>query len=52
MPDPSSFEATSLAGARFKDVDLCDAAISDAKLGGMRIDGILATELLRSYRAR
>ena len=33
-------------------VDLSEATIEDANLKGLRIDGVLVTELFRVYRAR
>jgi uncharacterized protein YjbI with pentapeptide repeats len=45
----SSFSDVSLAGATFNNVDLSNAVITDANLDGMRINGILVTELLRVY---
>jgi hypothetical protein len=40
-----------LRGARFVDVDLSDVEIIDARLDGMRLEGILVTDLLRAFRS-
>jgi uncharacterized protein YjbI with pentapeptide repeats len=58
----AQFVDVSLAGARFEDVALTgavirnancsDVSIEDARCDGMRIDGILVTELLRVYRSQ
>jgi uncharacterized protein YjbI with pentapeptide repeats len=57
----ASFHDVNLRGAEFSDVALTGATIRNACLGdviveeanvtGMRIDGILVTDLLRVYRA-
>jgi uncharacterized protein YjbI with pentapeptide repeats len=39
-----------LTGLTISDANLTDATISQAKFSGMKIDGILVTELLRVYR--
>ena len=56
------FVDVNIAGARFEDVALTgtvirnancsDVSIEDARYDGMRIDGILVTELLRVYRSQ
>jgi uncharacterized protein YjbI with pentapeptide repeats len=38
--------------ASFVDVNLANASIADSNLTGMRINGILVTELIRAYRDR
>src|SRR5687768_6395148 len=58
----AQFADVNLAGARFEDVALRGAvirnancshlSIEDACYEGMRVDGILLTELLRVYRSR
>lgn len=56
----AQFTDVNMAGARFEDVSLIDATVENvnctnfsirhARYEGMRIDGILVTELLRVYR--
>lgn len=47
----ATFTDVNLRGARFTDVDLRDVAVADANLAGMRINGILVSELLAAYGA-
>jgi uncharacterized protein YjbI with pentapeptide repeats len=46
----AEFVDVALTGARLSDVCLGDVTIADANYAGMRIEGILVTELLRVYR--
>jgi uncharacterized protein YjbI with pentapeptide repeats len=46
----AEFVDVALTGARLSDVCLGGVTIADANYAGMRIDGILVTELLRVYR--
>ena len=46
------FEDMALTGAVFHEVNCSDVLIADGRYDGMRIDGILVTELLRVYRAK
>jgi uncharacterized protein YjbI with pentapeptide repeats len=48
----SEFVDVALTGASFRDVCLGDVSINDANYSGMRIEGILVTELLRIYREK
>lgn len=48
----AKFDDVSLKGAVFHDVALINVTIENANYEGMRIDGILVTELLRVYRER
>lgn len=45
----SSFSDVSLAGSVFKDVDFGQASIADSNLEGMRINGILVSDLLLAH---
>jgi extradiol dioxygenase family protein len=47
----SKFTDADLSGGQFDDVNLSNVAITNANLSGMRIGGILVTELLRAHRA-
>jgi catechol 2,3-dioxygenase-like lactoylglutathione lyase family enzyme len=47
----ATFENANLREARFTNVDLSNVEISRARLAGMRIDGILVTDLIAAYRA-
>jgi uncharacterized protein YjbI with pentapeptide repeats len=47
----SKFDDINFNGAVIKNTCLGDVSISDADYTGMRIDGILVTELLRAYSA-
>jgi Pentapeptide repeats (8 copies) len=46
------FNNVALTGATIRDACLKDFSIQDAGYEGMKIDGILVTELLRVYRER
>ena len=46
------FTNVALSGATIRDACLADLSIADAGYEGMRIEGILVTELLRVYRER
>jgi Pentapeptide repeats (8 copies) len=46
----ADFSDVALTGARIRNACLGDVTIADANYAGMRIDGILVTELLRVYR--
>jgi len=58
-PNASTFEDVSRRGARFLDavlsgatsqnVGLASASIADVKLEGMRINGVLVSDLFRAY---
>lgn len=48
----ASFLDVALTGATIRNACLGDVTIADANLTGMRIEGILVTELLRVYRAQ
>ncbi len=48
----SDFVDVDLTGSTIRDANLGDVSITDANYTGMRIDGILVTELLRVYRER
>jgi hypothetical protein len=48
----SSFRDARLSEASFVDVDLANASIADSNLTGMRINGILVSELLQAYKKR
>jgi uncharacterized protein YjbI with pentapeptide repeats len=43
------FSNVALAGATFRNVNLANVAIEDAKLDGMTIDGVLVSDLFRAY---
>ena len=45
----SSFTDVNLAGASFADVDLSDVCITDSNVSGMRINGVLLSDLIRAY---
>lgn len=45
----ASFLDVALSGATFQNVDLADVGISDARLDGMRINGVLVSDLFRAY---
>jgi uncharacterized protein YjbI with pentapeptide repeats len=47
---PLRFEDCDLHGSTITNCDLSDIAITDCNLAGMRINGILVEELLRSYK--
>jgi catechol 2,3-dioxygenase-like lactoylglutathione lyase family enzyme len=47
----ASFHNVSLAEAVFSDVDFGAVDISQSRVAGMRIDGVLVTDLLAAYRA-
>jgi uncharacterized protein YjbI with pentapeptide repeats len=40
-----------MTGARFKNVNLSQSSVEDAKLDGMTINGILVTEPLRVFKS-
>ena len=44
------FEETTLCGSTFRKADLTNVAIQECNLEGMRIDGLLVTDLIESYR--
>ncbi|MBK7792979.1 MAG: pentapeptide repeat-containing protein [Betaproteobacteria bacterium] len=46
----AEFVDVALTGARLSNLCLGDVTIADANYAGMRIEGILVTELLRVYR--
>ena len=46
----AAFVDVALTGARLSNLCLGDVTIADANYAGMRIEGILVTELLRVYR--
>lgn len=46
------FDDVAFTGSTIRNACLGDVSISDANYTGMRIDGILVTELLRVYRER
>jgi uncharacterized protein YjbI with pentapeptide repeats len=46
------FEDVALTGATIRNACLGDVSIDDANYTGMRIEGILVTDLLRVYRER
>lgn len=48
----SEFEDVALTGSTIRNACLGDVSIADANYTGMRIEGILVTELLRAYRER
>jgi uncharacterized protein YjbI with pentapeptide repeats len=48
----ASFRNIALTGATFRNVCFGDVSIAEASYTGMRIEGILVTELLRVYRER
>jgi uncharacterized glyoxalase superfamily protein PhnB len=48
----SSFCDARLSEASFVDVNLANASIADSNLTGMRINGILVSELIQAYRDR
>ena len=43
------FANVALTGAAFRNVNLANASIVDAKLDGMRIDGVLVSDLFSAY---
>lgn len=47
----SVFDDVNLTGARFHNVKLQDATIEESCVAGLRINGILVTELLETYEA-
>jgi uncharacterized protein YjbI with pentapeptide repeats len=46
----AQFVDVALTGARLSNLCLGDVTIEDANYAGMRVEGILVTELLRVYR--
>jgi uncharacterized protein YjbI with pentapeptide repeats len=46
----TSFKSVNLTGARITSANLSDVEISYAKLDGMKIDGVLVTELQKAYQ--
>jgi uncharacterized protein YjbI with pentapeptide repeats len=46
----SEFEDVALTGSTIRNACLGDVSIADANYTGMRIEGILVTDLLRVYR--
>jgi uncharacterized protein YjbI with pentapeptide repeats len=47
----ASFTSVNLSGARITSANLSDVQISYAKLDGMKIDGVLVTDMLKAYEA-
>lgn len=47
----SVFDDVNLTGARFHNVKLQNASIEESCIEGLRINGILVTELLAAYEA-
>jgi uncharacterized protein YjbI with pentapeptide repeats len=47
----STFTNVNLSGARFRDIDLSHVEIAESCVEGMRINGILVTEMLAAYAA-
>jgi len=43
------FLDVALSGATFRKVDFADASIAEANLEGMRINGVLVSDLFRAY---
>ena len=48
----ATFADVALAGARFRNVNLSHAAIEDANLEGMTINGVLVKDLFHAYVSR
>jgi uncharacterized protein YjbI with pentapeptide repeats len=48
--ESTEFTNANLAATRFSNVNFSQASIEDADLTGMKINGILVSELLRAYR--
>lgn len=48
----ATFKNVALTGATIRDACLGDVVIEDANYSGMTIDGILVTDLLRTYREK
>jgi catechol 2,3-dioxygenase-like lactoylglutathione lyase family enzyme len=46
----ADFSRVTLAGSTFKDTDLSNVEISHSRLAGLRIEGILVTDLIEVYR--
>ena len=46
----ASFTSVNLSGARITSANLSDVEISYAKVDGMKIDGVLVTDLQRVYQ--
>jgi uncharacterized protein YjbI with pentapeptide repeats len=49
-PSCASFSNVALAGATFRNASSSDVAIDDATLEGMRINGVLVSEMVANYR--
>ena len=47
---PVTFEEAMLCDSVFRKVDLTNVQIVDCKIQGMKIDGVLVTDLLDAYR--
>jgi uncharacterized protein YjbI with pentapeptide repeats len=47
----ASFTSVNLSGARITSANLSDVQISYAKLDGMKINGVLVTDLQKAYEA-
>jgi uncharacterized protein YjbI with pentapeptide repeats len=47
----SKFTCVDFSEVSFADVDLTNASITDANLAGMKINGILVSDLLTAYQA-
>lgn len=47
---PISFEECQLVATRFRDCDLSQTTIDNCNIEGMRIEGILVSDLLAAYR--
>ena len=48
----AAFANVNLSGARIENANLADADIRNANYAGMRIEGVLVTELLEAYGER
>ncbi len=48
----ATFLDVALSGATFRNVDLAEVSITDARLEGMRIDGVLVSDLFRAYQSQ
>ena len=48
----ASFSNVSLVGAEFKDVNFSCVTIAESNIDGMKINGVLVSELLLAYQQR
>jgi uncharacterized protein YjbI with pentapeptide repeats len=48
----ASFTDVTLSEATFTDVNLSNASITDSNIGGMRINGVLVSDLFQAYESR